>query len=123
MGERITLLDLPDDLKKAVSQGTLSLKKANVLKKLDDEKVRAKLIEKAKSVDVQKLKTLVKKAEAGRKPTEKWNVHRGLKELSRSTEGVRLYKDRISFRFDTEESLHDLLIKVLELLEEEVEDD
>lgn len=123
VGERLALLDLPYDLKETVSQGTLSMKKADALKKVKDDKARTRLIEKAKSVDVRKLKTLVKKAEAGRKPRESWDVHQGLRELSRSTEGVRLYKDRISFRFDTEESLRELLTKMLKLLEEKVKID
>ena len=126
VGERLALLDLPDDLKEAVSQGTLSMKKADALKKVNDDKARARLIGKASAVDLQHLKVLIEKAQdkliKGRKPRESWDVYTELREFSKSTEGVRLYKDRISFRFDTEESLHDLLIKVLELLEEEVEE-
>jgi len=126
VGERLALLDLPDDLKEAVSQGTLSMKKADALKKVNDDKARARLIGKASAVDLQHLKVLIEKAQdkliKGRKPRESWDVYTELREFSKSTEGVRLYKDRISFRFDTEESLHDLLIKVLELLEEEVDE-
>ncbi len=127
VGERLALLDLPDDLKEAVSQGTLSMKKADTLKNLKDDKARAKLVEKASAVDLQHLKVLVEKAEdkltKGRKPREAWDVHQGLKEFSKSIEGVRLYRDRISFKFDTEESLRDLLTKMLKLLEEKVEED
>jgi len=46
VGERLDLLKLPDDLRAAVAQSKLSLKKAIELMKVEDIGLRAKLIEK-----------------------------------------------------------------------------
>ena len=124
VGERLALLQLPTDLKNAVSRGTISMKKADTLRKVSKTNVRAKLLERAPKLDLPTLKALVdnaeKKINRGRKPPKLWNMHQGLKEFSKSIEGVSLYKDRISFKFDTNESLRDLLTRVLKFLKEEV---
>jgi len=124
VGERLALLDLPDDLKEAVSKGTLPIKKALALSKLKDAKTRAKLIDKAATVDLQHLKVLIEKTvdslTDGPKPKEAWEVHQGLRQLSKSIEGFRLYKDRISFRFDSDKSLLDMLIQITKLLQNNI---
>jgi len=127
VGERLALLKLPIDLKDAVSQGTISMKKADVLRKVKNTKVRARLLEKAPKLDLSTIRALVDKTESKivsiRKPSKSWNIQRELKEFAKSNESVRLYRDRISFKFDSEESLCELMNKVLNLFEEEVDED
>ena len=123
IGHRLTLLDLPDDLKDAVEQGDLPLMKAIELKKIEDEKLRAKLIAKGGAGDLRQFKSLIEteieKHSGERKPREKIDVLPGLKEFSKTTPGVRLYRDRISFNFDSQDALRKLLSRVLTLLEEQ----
>lgn len=120
VGERLALLNLPDDLKEAVSRGTISMKKADVLKSVKNDRLRTKLLEKAPQLDLPTLRALVENAEnkvkSDRKPSESWNINQGLQKFAKSNEGVRIYKDRISFKFESEDSLRDLLAKLLEML-------
>ena len=123
IGYRMALLDLPDDLKDAVEQGTLPLKKAIELKKIEDQKLRAKLIAKGGTGDLEEfislIQTTIEKHGKVSKPREKIDVLPGLKVFSKTTPGVRLYRDRISFNFDSQDALRKLLSRVLALLEEQ----
>ena len=125
VGERIALLRLPYDLRDAVSKGTISMKKADLLQRIKNAKVRAKLLERAPMLDLPTLRALVEKIEnrstQPRNPAEPWNYHEELMAFAKSNENIRLYKDRVSFKFDSEKSLHDLLKIVLELLEENLD--
>ena len=120
VGERLALLDLPGDLKDAVIQGILPLKKAILLKKVSKLKLRAKLIELSASWDLDTLRSevesLLEKVERGRKPREKWESLPGLKEFTLTTSGVRLYRDRISLQFNSAENLSTLLQQVIDIV-------
>ena len=125
VGERMLLLRLPDDLRDAVSQGTISMKKADLLRRVKSAKVRARLLERAPMLDLPTLRALVEntvnKQTQTRKPVESWDYNEGLKEFANSNDNVRLYKDRVSFQFDSEKSLYDLLSIVKEILEKDVD--
>jgi hypothetical protein len=116
---------LPDDLRDAVSQGTISMKKADLLRRVKGSKVRGRLLERAPMLDLPTLRALVEntvnKLAQTRKPAEPWDYHDGLKEFANSNENIRLYKDRVSFKFDSEKSLYDLLSIVREILEKDVD--
>ena len=125
VGERIALLRLPNDLRGAVSQGTISMKKADLLQRIKNAKVRAKLLERAPTLDLPTLRALVEKivnrSTQPRNAAEPWNYHEELQAYAKTNTNVRLYKDRVSFKFDDEKSLHDLLKIISEILEENLD--
>jgi ParB family chromosome partitioning protein len=120
--DRLALLTLPQDLKQAVETGGLPLKKAMELKRVPDAKQRARLTARAPSLDLDSLKALVDAVGVprpkGRKPPDRWNTLPGLRDFAHNTEGVRLYRDRISLQFDSSETLMNLLTQMLALLSE-----
>lgn len=122
VGERIALLRLPNDLRNAVSQGRISMKKADLLQRIKNSKVRAKLLERATTLDLPTLRALVEKilnrSSQPRNPGEPWDYHEQLLAFAKSNKNIRLYKDRVSFKFDSEKSLHEMLKIVLEILED-----
>ncbi len=118
---RLALLNLPDDLKSAVSQGVISLKKADVLKTVKNAKARSRLLARAPQLDLPTLRTLAEKARAkgGNKQEKEPKpnaINPELQEFAKSTKGFRVYKDRISFRFESEDELRNLLGRLLEML-------
>lgn len=125
VGERVDLLRLPEDVKNVVASGELSLKKAIELKKVGSEKLRAKLIERGGSGDLEEFKQLVNtvldKSTQDRKPREIWDTLPELREFSQKAVGVRLYKDRISFKFTSHQDLRDLLSEVIELIKSDTD--
>jgi len=125
VGERMLLLRLPDDLRDAVSQGTISMKKADLLRRVKSSKVRARLLERAPMLDLPTLRALVEntvnKLAQTRKPAEPWEYNERLMAFAKSNENIRLYKDRVSFKFDSEKSLYDLLCIVREILEKDLD--
>jgi len=120
VSERIQLLDLPDDLKEPVSNGTLPLKKALELKKITNPQKRARIFAKSSSGDLEQLRILVEsvleKTCKPHKKREKWDTLQDIRDFSRKTKGVRFYKDRISVQFKTPDDLRNLLIQMLALL-------
>jgi ParB family transcriptional regulator, chromosome partitioning protein len=125
VGERMLLLRLPDDLRDAVSQGTISMKKADLLRRVKSSKVRGRLLERAPMLDLPTLRALVEntvsKLAQARKTAESWDYNERLMAFAKSNENIRLYKDRVSFKYDSEKSLYDLLCIVREILENDLD--
>jgi len=124
VGERLALLRLTGDLQDAVSRGTISMKKADLLRRVKSTKVRGRLLEKAPMLDLPTLRALVEKIESkpvqNRKETEEWDGPFELREFTKTNENVRLYKDRVTIKFDNEQSLYRLLNIVVEVLEKDL---
>ena len=114
MTERLQLLDLPEDVKTAILNEGLPIKKAMLLKDIASVKKRRKLLNRAKEGDLEQFKQFVKGQAAGRAPRQAWEYSDNLKTFAKDTEGVHLYKDRISFQFGNESSLVQLLTQLLD---------
>ncbi len=79
------------------------------------------LLEGAPQLDLPTLRTLAEKARAkgGNKQEKEPKpnaINPELQEFAKSTKGFRVYKDRISFRFESEDELRNLLGRLLEML-------
>lgn len=128
ISERISLLDLPQDLQTLVMEGILPLKKALVIGRIPVPKVRAKYIEKASGIDLEQLREQVDQEFARRqrrreKRYTRWDIPEELREFARHNGKVRLFRNRISIRFDSSETLRAILYEILHRLPGDREED
>lgn len=122
ISDRLALLTLPKDIQEAVAEGKLSLRKALALSEIPVERVRLKLMEQGAGGGIEQFKQLIQreidKRQRKRKPYEKWDLLPELREYARSREEVHIFKDRISLRYESPESLKQLLAELIDLLRE-----
>ncbi len=120
VNDRLSLLLLPADLKKAIADKTLSLKKALALSKIPIERLRAKLILRGASLDLEQFKQLIDdeiiRRKQKRNPNEKWDVLPELKQFAKANDSVHIFKNRISLRYDSLDSLRQLLSELENIL-------
>lgn len=122
VNDRLLLIDLYKDVREALVTGHISLKKAIELGKIPNERMRARLLKKGNEGTLDEFKELIEeeisRVKKGRKAYEKWDVLPELREFSEKTEGVRIYKDRLSIKFTSTSQLLDTIAKLMELLKE-----
>jgi len=124
--ERVSLLDLPEDLQQAVEHNGVSMKKALALKGVADPAVRAKLLAKTTSGDLVHFRDLINQQVARSdnkrqhlpqsQTAENLGVSDKLLELCQNLKGTRLYKGRISFKFRDKSDLRSSIRQVLTVL-------
>jgi len=123
VNERLSLLKLPQELKARVSAGQLPLRKALEIGRLTNEASQLRLASRAESVGLEELHALVQKKlvkeQVGRKRHEKRGIQADFKDIVSELPNVRIYKDRISFTFKSENELLDLLEKLIKELKGE----
>ena len=122
VNDRLLLLELPNDVKQALSEGRLSLKKAIELGKIANERMRARLLRKGNEGTLEEFKQLIEdelsKIKKGRKQYERSNILPELRDFSERAEGIRVFKDRLSIRFTSIQELLTTISKLMELLKE-----
>lgn len=120
VGERIALLELPDDIKQAVIESKMPLKKALALAKIPLARLREKLLKKGAGLDTEAFIELIN--EALNKPKAKqntpadWKMNLELKEFAKGSNQIRIFKDRISLKYESDDDLRSLLQQILTLL-------
>ncbi len=120
VGERLALLDLPEDLKAAVISRKLPLRKALDLSKIPLPRVREKLIKKGSGFDTEAFGELVEdeiaRLQKKRKPYEKWDAPPELREFVKGNDSVRLSRNKITLRYESPEALLSLLAELVSVL-------
>jgi ParB family transcriptional regulator, chromosome partitioning protein len=123
ISERLALIKLPKDLRERVSASLLPIRKALEIGKLGKEASQLKLANRAQSIEFNALQELVQKKlekeRVGRKRHEKKEMKDDFKEIVKELPGIRIYKDRISFTFKSEDDLINLLEQLIEELKGE----
>lgn len=123
ISERMSLLELPEDVQAAIADGRISLKKGIELARMPIEKARRKLLEKGGSGDLEQFKGLIEEEFARRKMKrkayEKFDLLPGLRAFSKSNDGIHVYKDRLNVKFDSPQSLYAMLLQIIQILSED----
>ncbi len=121
VSDRVSLLEMPKDVKEAVIGGRLSLKKALELSKVPIERFRTKLLERGAEGDLEQFKQMIQdeyaRRQRTRKPYEKMDLLPELRQFAKTNDAVRIFKNRISLRYDSQEKLHQLLSELVALLQ------
>lgn len=120
ISERMALYELPEDVREAYLNGTLTIKKALELARIPVVRIRQKLIERYSELPFEKFRELINEtiANAGKrqKPRERWYIIPELREYAEQHESVKVTKDRISLRFESTDNLRDLLSELIAIL-------
>lgn len=122
VNDRLLLNDLYKDVRQALIEGHISLKKAIELGKIPNERLRARLLKKGNEGTLDEFKQMIEeeisRVKRGRKSYEKSDILPELRDFSERTEGVRIFKDRISIKFSTTQELLETIGKLMTLLKE-----
>ena len=125
VNDRLLLLDLPEDVKKAMNEGRLSLKKAIEAGKIPNEIIRARLLRKGNEGTLDEFKQMIEeelsRVKTGRKQYQKSDILPALREFSSQIEGVRVTKDRLTIKFESTQDLLAAITLLTELLRESEE--
>ncbi|MBM3325686.1 MAG: ParB/RepB/Spo0J family partition protein [Calditrichaeota bacterium] len=122
VNDRLALLELPEDVKQALNEGRLSLKKAIELGKIPNTRLRARLLKKGNEGTFDEFKQLIEeevsRVRKGRKPYEKQDLLADLRSYTEQVEGVRVFKDRLSIKFTSTQELIAIISQLIDLLKE-----
>lgn len=124
VSERLSLLSLPEDVRSQVAKRKLSIKAALEIGRISNSKRRKILIDKAVNLTLDQVRARVEqilyKQKIGRKKYEKRSPRSGFRKLFEGLEGVkRVYKNQVTFTFNTEEDFIIIIRTILKRYDSE----
>jgi len=123
VNERLALMKLPLELKSRVAKGQLPLRKGLEIGRLSNTESQLRLAGKAQRIGLEELQAIVQKKlekeKAGRKQREKNPMQNTFREILADLPNVRIYKDRVSFAFASEQELISTLERLIQELKGE----
>lgn len=123
ISERLNLLGLRDDIKALIVAGEIAPRKAIEVNKIKSDTRREKLAAKSKNIDEDDFKTMIqtiltKKRKKYEKQEKKELM--GIRGIAQDLGALKIYKDRLTLKFDNDESLIQLMKEIIERYEKEM---